>query len=190
MNKLKYTLYFTQLLLSIENNNNDIQDICLKLNKELENQNDEVILIFLSQFTNNTIKLFKFNELNQVEQYTGKLQDWLKQIPCLLSYIDIHQYALLIQYIIISRIYFPEADPYFKNNYLNTLLNNIDLIKNNTIKIVFLNYCLEYYLQQGISLMYKDTCDRIINIVEKLVEDGFQDKGFFKLPVLESEMNK
>ena len=95
MNKLKYTLYFTQLLLSIENNNN-IQDVCLKLNKELENQNDEVILIFLSQFTNNTIKLFKFNELNQVEQYTGKLQDWLKQIPCLLSYIDIHQYALLI----------------------------------------------------------------------------------------------
>ena len=54
MNKLKYTLYFTQLLLSIENNNN-IQDVCLKLNKELENQNDEVILIFLSQFTNNTI---------------------------------------------------------------------------------------------------------------------------------------
>ena len=138
MNKLKYTLYFTQLLLSIENNNN-IQDVCLKLNKELENQNDEVILIFLSQFTNNTIKLFKFNELNQVEQYTGKLQDWLKQIPCLLSYIDIHQYALLIQYIIISRIYFPEADPYFKNNYLNTLLNNTTFfcIKD---KIVFFIY--------------------------------------------------
>ena len=41
MNELKYTLYFTQLLLSIENNNNNIQDVCLKLNKELEDlEND------------------------------------------------------------------------------------------------------------------------------------------------------
>ena len=59
----------------------------------------------------------------------------------------------------------------FKNNFLNQILDNIDLINNNIIKITFLNYCLNYYLQQFISITYKETCDKIVNIIEKILKE-------------------
>ena len=80
----------------------------------------------------------------------------------------------------------------FKNNFLNQILDNIDLINNNVIKITFLNYCLNYHLQQGISITYKETCDKIVNIIEKILEeeeDGTR-LGCFRLPLLEEELEE
>lgn len=192
MNEIKYNLYFSQLLSSIKDNKDTI-DLCQKINNELEKSIDECKIIFLSQFTDNTIKLFNFDKIQQVEQYIGNLQKWLNQIPCLSSIVDIHAYSFIIQYVIISKIYFPEIDLCFKNNFLNQILDNIDLINNNIIKITFLNYCLNYHLQQGISITYKETCDKIVNIIEKILKEKEEEQtrlGCFKLPLLERELEE
>lgn len=96
----------------------------------------------------------------------------------------------MIQYIIITRLYFPEMDLCFKNVSLNQILDNINLIKSDEISIVFLNYCLQYYLSQGISIIYKDTCDRIVKLLEDLLnkKDSKLKLGIFNLPLLESEL--
>ena len=81
----------------------------------------------------------------------------------------------------------------FKNNFLNQILDNIDLINNNIIKITFLNYCLNYYLQQSISITYKETCDKIVNIIEKILKEKEEEQtrlGCFKLPLLERELEE
>lgn len=190
MELYKYNLYFMQLLLSI-NNNENIDEKINKLNSLIENQDEDFLLMFLSQFTNNTIKLFNFNKIEQVEKYIGNLQVWLNNFSCLKNIIDIHTYSFLIQYIIISRIYYPEMDEYFKDQFLNNLIDNINNIPNKTIKIKFLDYVLEYYLRQGISLMYRNTLDKATNILDKLLENRpFKDNGMFNLPLLESDINR
>ena len=77
MNELKYNLYFAQLLLNIKEGR-DIEKSCEDINKELTTMsNDENKIIFLSQFTNNTIKMFKFDTIQEVEDYIHNLQNWL-----------------------------------------------------------------------------------------------------------------
>lgn len=189
MDEFKYNIYFTQLLINIKNNK-DISQLCKNIDEELNKTMPECKLVFLSQFTNNTIKLFKFNEISQVNTYIGQLQGWLEQFTCLQSLIDIHYYALMIQYVIITRIYFSEMDLCFKDISLNQILDNINLIKSDEISIVFLNYCLQYHLNQGISITYKDTCDRIVKMLEELLnkKDNRIKSGVFNLPLLESEL--
>lgn len=189
MDEFKYNIYFTQLLINIKNNK-DISQLCQNIDEELSKTVPECKLIFLSQFTNNTIKLFNFHEISQVNTYIGQLQGWLEQFSCIQSLIDIHYYALMIQYIIITRLYFPEMDLCFKNASLNQILDNINLIKSDEISIVFLNYCLQYYLNQGISIIYKDTCNKIVKLLEDLLnkKDSKLKLGIFNLPLLESEL--
>ena len=96
MNELKYNLYFAQLLLNIKEGK-DIEKSCEDINKELTTMsNDENKIIFLSQFTNNTIKMFKFDTIQEVEDYIHNLQNWLNQIPCIASFIDIFQYSYIL----------------------------------------------------------------------------------------------
>lgn len=190
MNEIKYNLYFSQLLSNIKSNK-DTVDLCQKINNELDKSIEECKIVFLSQFTDNTIKLFKFDEIQQLEQYISNLQKWLNQIPCLSTIINTHAYSFMIQYVIISKIYFPEMDLCFKDNLLNQILDNINLINNNTIKLAFLNYCLDYHLKQGISIIYKDTCDKIVNIIEKTLNEKEETRlGSFKLPLLERELEE
>ena len=100
MNELKYNIYFTQLLIAIQENK-DITEFCKKIDKELNTATEEDCkIIFLSQFTNNTIKLFKFDTIQEVENYIHNLQNWLNQIPCITSFIDVFQYSYIIQFII------------------------------------------------------------------------------------------
>ena len=49
---------------------------------------------------------------------------------------------------------------------------------------------LQYYLNQGISIIYKDTCDRIVKLLEDLLnkKDSKLKLGIFNLPILESEL--
>ena len=139
MNELKYNLYFAQLLLNIKEGR-DIEKSCEDINKELTTMsNDENKIIFLSQFTNNTIKMFKCDTIQEVENYIHNLQNWLNQIPCITSFIDIFQYSYIIQFIIMSKNYYPEIDLYCKDNILNSILDNLDKIKINAIILPFLN---------------------------------------------------
>ena len=58
MNELKYNLYFTQLLSNIKEQK-EIKTLCENINKELcSSEENDCKIIFLSQFTDNTIKLF------------------------------------------------------------------------------------------------------------------------------------
>ena len=133
MNELKYNLYFTQLLIAIQENK-DITEFCKKIDKELNTTTEEDCkIIFLSQFTNNTIKLFKFDTIQEVENYIHNLQNWLNQISCIASFIDIFQYSYIIQFIIMSKNYYPEIDLCCKDNILNSILDNLDKIKINAI---------------------------------------------------------
>ena len=191
MNELKYNLYFAQLLLNIKEGR-DIEKSCEDINKELTTMsNDENKIIFLSQFTNNTIKMFKFDTIQEVENYIHNLQNWLNQIPCITSFIDIFQYSYMIQFIIMSKNYYPEIDLYCKDNILNSILDNLDKIKINAIILPFLNYCLKIYLQKGISLIYKNTCDKLIMNIEKLIENtNIRNQGIFVIPLLESDLEE
>ena len=191
MNELKYNLYFAQLLLNIKEGR-DIEKSCEDINKELTTMsNDENKIIFLSQFTNNTIKMFKFDTIQEVENYIHNLQNWLNQIPCITSFIDIFQYSYMIQFIIMSKNYYPEIDLYCKDNILNSILDNLDKIKINAIILPFLNYCLKFYLQKGISLIYKNTCDKLIINIENLIKNtNIRDQGIFVIPLLESDLEE
>lgn len=190
MDLFKYNLYLTQLLLAI-NNNKDINNEVIKLNSLLENFDENSLLMFLSQFTNNTIKLFNFNKIEQVEEYVGNFQTWLNNFSCLKNIIDVHTYSFLVQYIIITKIYYSEMDEYFKDQFLNNIIDNINNIPNKVIKVKFLDYVLEYYLRQGISLIYRNTLDKVTDILDKLLGDKlFEDNGMFNLPLLESEIDK
>ena len=103
MNELKYNLYFTQLLSNIKEQK-EIKTLCENINKELcSSEENDCKIIFLSQFTDNTIKLFQFNTIQEVEDYTRCLQKWLDLIPCMESLIDTFQYSLMIKYIILSK---------------------------------------------------------------------------------------
>ena len=191
MNELKYNIYFTQLLIAIQENK-DITEFCKKIDKELNNATEEDCkIIFLSQFTNNTIKLFKFDTIQEVEDYIHNLQNWLNQIPCIASFIDIPQYSYMIQFIIMSKNYYPEIDLCCKDNILNSILDNLDKIKINAIILPFLNYCLKFYLQKGISLIFKDTCDKLIINIENLIKNtNIRDQGIFVIPLLESDLEE
>ena len=191
MNELKYNLYFAQLLLNIKEGR-DIEKSCEDINKELTTMsNDENKIIFLSQFTNNTIKMFKFDTIQEVEDYIHNLQNWLNQIPCIASFIDILQYSYMIQFIIMSKNYYPEIDLYCKDNILNSILDNLDKIKINAIILPFLNYCLKFYLKKGISLIFKDTCDKLIINIENLIKNtNIRDQGIFVIPLLESDLEE
>ena len=134
MNELKYNLYFTQLLIAIQENK-DITELCKKIDKELNTTTEEDCkIIFLSQFTNNTIKLFKFDTIQEVENYIHNLQNWLNQIPCIASFIDIFQYSYIIQFIIMSKNYYPEIDLYCKDNILNSILDNLGNMRDDEIR--------------------------------------------------------
>ena len=191
MNELKYNIYFTQLLIAIQENK-DITEFCKKIDKELNNATEEDCkIIFLSQFTNNTIKLFKFDTIQEVQNYIHNLQNWLNQIPCIASFIDILQYSYMIQFIIMSKNYYPEIDLCCKDNILNSILDNLDKIKINAIILPFLNYCLKFYLQKGISLIFKDTCDKLIINIENLIKNtNIRDQGIFVIPLLESDLEE
>ena len=191
MNELKYNIYFTQLLIAIQENK-DITEFCKKIDKELNDTvGEDCKIIFLSQFTNNTIKLFKFDTMQEVENYIHNLQNWLNQIPCITSFIDIFQYSYMIQFIIMSKNYYPEIDLCCKDNILNSILDNLDKIKINAIILPFLNYCLKFYLQKGISLTFKDTCDKLIINIENLIKNtNIRDQGIFVIPLLESDLEE
>ena len=188
MNELKYNLYFTQLLLNIKENK-DIEKVCENINEELSISTDESKIIFLSQFTNNTIKMFKFDTIQEIEKYIHSLREWLNKIPCIVSFIDIFQYSLMIQFIIMSKNYYADINIYCKDEVLNCILDNIDKISINAINLPFLNYCLKFYLQKGISLMFKNTCDKLIINIENLIEDtNIRNQGIFTIPLLESDL--
>lgn len=191
MNELKYNIYFIQLLIAIQENK-DITESCKKIDKELNTATEEDCkIVFLSQFTNNTIKLFKFDTIQEVENYIHNLQNWLNQIPCIASFIDILQYSYMIQFIIMSKNYYPEIDLCCKDNILNSILDNLDKIKINAIILPFLNYCLKFYLQKGISLIYKNTCDKLIMNIEKLMENtSIRNQGIFRIPLLEKDLEE
>lgn len=191
MNELKYNLYFAQLLLNIKEGR-DIEKSCENINKELTTMsNDENKIIFLSQFTNNTIKMFKFDTIQEIEQYIHNLRDWLNKIPCLVSFIDIFQYSLMIQFIIMSKNYYPDINIYCKDEVVNCILDNLDKISVNAINLPFLNYCLKFYLQKGISLTFKDTCDKLIINIENLIKNtNIRDQGIFVIPLLESDLEE
>lgn len=188
MNELKYNLYFTQFLLNIKENK-DIEKVCKNINEELSISTDESKIIFLSQFTNNTIKMFKFDTIQEIEKYIHNLREWLNKIPCIVSFIDIFQYSLMIQFIIMSKNYYADINIYCKDEVLNCILDNIDKISINAINLPFLNYCLKFYLQKGISLMFKDTCNKLIINIENLIEDtNIRNQGIFTIPLLESDL--
>ena len=191
MNELKYNLYFTQLLLSIKEQK-EIETLCENINKELcSSEENDCKIIFLSQFTDNTIKLFQFNTIQEVEDYTRCLQTWLDLIPCIRSWIDTFQYSLMIKYIILSKKYYQEIDNYSKDTLLNSILNDLNKISIPAIILPFLNYCLRFYLQKGISLLFKDTCDRLTLAIDNLISNNdLKDLGRFKIPLLERDLEE
>lgn len=191
MNELKYNLYFTQLLLSIKEQK-EIETLCENINKELcSSEENDCKIIFLSQFTDNTIKLFQFNTVQEVEDYTRCLQTWLDLIPCIGSWIDTFQYSLMIKYIILSKKYYQEIDNYSKDTLLNSILNDLNKISIPAIILPFLNYCLRFYLQKGISLLFKNTCDRLTLAIDTLINNNdLKDLGHFKIPLLESDLEE
>lgn len=191
MNELKYNLYFTQLLLNIKEQK-EIKTFCENINKELcSSEENDCKIIFLSQFTDNTIKLFQFNTIQEVEDYTRCLQKWLDLIPCMGSLIDTFQYSLMIKYIILSKRYYQEIDNYSKDTLLNSILNDLNKISIPAIILPFLNYCLRFYLQKGISLLFKDTCDRLTLAIDNLISNNdLKDLGRFKIPLLESDLEE
>lgn len=90
-----------------------------------------------------------------------------------------------------SKNYYPEIDLYCKDNILNSILDNLDKIKINAIILPFLNYCLKFYLQKGISLIYKNTCDKLIMNIEKLIENtNIRNQGIFRIPSLEKDLEE
>ncbi|MCI7442225.1 MAG: hypothetical protein MSA89_03940 [Clostridium sp.] len=90
-----------------------------------------------------------------------------------------------------SKNYYPEIDLYCKDNILNSILDNLNKIKINAIILPFLNYCLKFYLQKGISLIYKNTCDKLIMNIEKLMENtSIRNQGIFKIPSLEKDLEE
>ena len=191
MNELKYNLYFTQLLLNIKEQK-EIKTLCENINKELSSsEENDCKIIFLSQFTDNTIKLFQFNTIQEVEDYTRCLQKWLDLIPCMKSLIDTFQYSLMIKYIILSKKYYQEIDNYSKDTLLNSILNGLNKISIPAIILPFLNYCLRFYLQKGISLLFKNTCDRLTLAIDTLINNNdLKDLGHFKIPLLESDLEE
>ena len=191
MNELKYNLYFTQLLLNIKEQK-EIKTLCENINKELSSsEENDCKIIFLSQFTDNTIKLFQFNTIQEVEDYTRCLQKWFDLIPCMKSLIDTFQYSLMIKYIILSKKYYQEIDNYSKDTLLNSILNDLNKISIPAIILPFLNYCLRFYLQKGISLLFKDTCDRLTLAIDNLISNNdLKDLGRFKIPLLESDLEE
>ena len=191
MNELKYNLYFTQLLLNIIEQK-EIKTLCENINKELSSsEENDCKIIFLSQFTDNTIKLFQFNTIQEVEDYTRCLQKWLDLIPCMKSLIDTFQYSLMIKYIILSKKYYQEIDNYSKDTLLNSILNDLNKISIPAIILPFLNYCLRFYLQKGISLLFKNTCDRLTLAIDTLINNNdLKDLGHFKIPLLESDLEE
>lgn len=191
MNELKYNLYFTQLLLNIKEQK-EIKTLCENINKELSSsEENDCKIIFLSQFTDNTIKLFQFNTIQEVEDYTRCLQKWLDLIPCMKSLIDTFQYSLMIKYIILSKKYYQEIDNYSKDTLLNSILNDLNKISIPAIILPFLNYCLRFYLQKGISLLFKNTCDRLTLAIDTLINNNdLKDLGRFKIPLLESDLEE
>ena len=97
----------------------------------------------------------------------------------------------MIQFIIMSKNYYPDINIYCKDEVVNCILDNLDKISVNAINLPFLNYCLKFYLQKGISLIYKDTCDRLIINIEKLIEStSARNQGIFKMPSLESDLEE
>ena len=75
MNELKYNLYFTQLLLNIKEQK-EIKTLCENINKELSSsEENDCKIIFLSQFTDNTIKLFQFNTIQEVAEHIKTICD-------------------------------------------------------------------------------------------------------------------
>lgn len=191
MNELKYNLYFTQLLLNIKEQK-EIKTLCENINKELcSSEENDCKIIFLSQFTDNTIKLFQFNTIQEIEDYIYCLQKWLDLIPCMTSLIDTFQYSLMIKYIILSKKYYYEIDNYSKDALLNSILNDLNKIYVPAIILPFLNYCLRFYLQKGISLLFKDTCDRLTLAIDNLINNNdLKDLGHFKIPLLESDLEE
>ena len=191
MNELKYNLYFTQLLLNIKEQK-EIKTLCENINKELSSsEENDCKIIFLSQFTDNTIKLFQFNTIQEVEDYTRCLQKWLDLIPCIKSLIDTFQYSLMIKYIILSKKYYQGIDNYSKDTLLNSILNDLNKISIPAIILPFLNYCLRFYLQKGISLLFKNTCDKLTLAIDNLISNNdLKDLGRFKIPLLESDLEE
>lgn len=191
MNELKYNLYFTQLLSNIKEQK-EIKTLCENINKELcSSEENDCKIIFLSQFTDNTIKLFQFSTIQEVEDYTRCLQKWLDLIPCMESLIDTFQYSLMIKYIILSKRYYQEIDNYSKDTLLNSILNDLNKISIPAVILPFLNYCLRFYLQKGISLLFKDTCDRLTLAIDNLISNNdLKDLGRFKIPLLESDLEE
>ena len=164
MNELKYNLYFAQLLLNIKEGR-DIEKSCEDINEELTTtSNDENKIIFLSQFTNNTIKMFKFDTIQEVEQYIHNLRDWLNKIPCLVSFIDIFQYSLMIQFIIMSKNYYPDINIYCKDEVVNCILDNLDKIYNN---LKDKNYKIAFDIEEN---WYRQD-DKLLGNKEFLIQD-------------------
>ena len=88
-----------------------------------------------------------------------------------------------------AKNYYADINIYCKDEVLNCILDNIDKISINAINLPFLNYCLKFYLQKGISLMFKDTCDKLIINIENLIEDtNIRNQGIFTIPLLESDL--